>query len=189
MESWRSGAGGCCPWRPSPSPALSELCPMEKATRWPRLLITKPQRRKPAMNPMISARASRHSARNAKPCSTAGKLGRHMIATESAIETLKFYVNGKWEMAGVRPLHDIHNPATGRVIARVPYATSDDIDRIARSAHEAFLNWRDVPVVDRVQVLYRYKDLLEKHAEDLAHTLTSENGKTLDDSRAEIRRA
>jgi malonate-semialdehyde dehydrogenase (acetylating)/methylmalonate-semialdehyde dehydrogenase len=112
-----------------------------------------------------------------------------MIATESAIETLKFYVNGKWEVAGVRPLHDIHNPATGRVIARVPYATSDDIDRIARSAHEAFLKWRDVPVVDRVQVLYRYKDLLEKHAEDLAHTLTSENGKTLDDARAEIRRA
>ena len=47
----------------------------------------------------------------------------------------------------------------------------------------------NVPVVDRVQVLYRYKDLMEKHAEDLARTLTSENGKTLEDARAEIRRA
>ncbi len=112
-----------------------------------------------------------------------------MIATETAIETLKFFVNGKWEVSGVRPLYDITNPATARTIARVPYASADDIDRTARAAHEAFLKWRDVPVVDRVQVLYRYKDLLEKHAEDLARTLTNENGKTLEDARAEIRRA
>jgi malonate-semialdehyde dehydrogenase (acetylating)/methylmalonate-semialdehyde dehydrogenase len=112
-----------------------------------------------------------------------------MIATETGIETLKFFVNGKWELAGGGPLHDITNPALNRVIARVPYATEDDIDRTARAAHEAFLKWRDVPVVDRVQVLYRYKDLLEKHAEDVARTLTTENGKTLDDARAEIRRA
>jgi malonate-semialdehyde dehydrogenase (acetylating)/methylmalonate-semialdehyde dehydrogenase len=112
-----------------------------------------------------------------------------MLATETAIETLKFFVNGKWDLAGSRPLHDITNPATARVIARVPYATGEDIDRTARAAHEAFLKWREVPVVDRVQVLYRFKDLLEKHAEDLARTLTSENGKTLEDARGEIRRA
>ena len=112
-----------------------------------------------------------------------------MIATETTIETLKFFVNGKWEVGGVRPLHDITNPAAARTIARVPYATVDDIGRIARAAHDAFLAWRDVPVVDRVQVLYRYKDLLEKNAEDLARTLTGENGKTLDDARAEVRRA
>jgi len=112
-----------------------------------------------------------------------------MLATETAIETLKFFVHGKWELAGVRPLHDITNPATGRVIARVPYATVDDIDRTASAAQQAFLEWRDVPVVDRVQVLYRFKDLLERHAEDLARTLTSENGKTLEDARAEMRRA
>jgi malonate-semialdehyde dehydrogenase (acetylating)/methylmalonate-semialdehyde dehydrogenase len=112
-----------------------------------------------------------------------------MLLTETAVETLKFFVNGKWEPSGSRALHNIANPATGRVIARVPYAASDDIDRAARVAHQAFLEWREVPVVDRVQVLYRYKDLLEKHAEDWARTLTAENGKTLDDARGEIRRA
>jgi malonate-semialdehyde dehydrogenase (acetylating)/methylmalonate-semialdehyde dehydrogenase len=112
-----------------------------------------------------------------------------MIATETTIETLKFFVNGRWEPSGGRTLHDVMNPALNRVIARTPYATAEDIDRTARAAHDAFLKWRDVPVVDRVQVLYRYKDLLERHAEDLARTLTSENGKTLDDARAEIRRA
>ena len=57
-----------------------------------------------------------------------------------------------------------------------------------KAAHAAFLKWRDVPVIDRVQVLYRYKTLLEKHADELARILTSENGKTLDDARVEVRR-
>jgi malonate-semialdehyde dehydrogenase (acetylating) / methylmalonate-semialdehyde dehydrogenase len=50
------------------------------------------------------------------------------------------------------------------------------------------LKWRDVPVVERVQVLYRYKALLEQHQNALAAILTSENGKTADDARAEVRR-
>jgi malonate-semialdehyde dehydrogenase (acetylating)/methylmalonate-semialdehyde dehydrogenase len=112
-----------------------------------------------------------------------------MIATETAIETLKFHIDGRWETPSGDELHSVTNPATGQIIARVPYATANDVDRTARAAHDAFLKWRDVPVVDRVQVLYRYKELLEKHADALARTLTSENGKTLDDARGEVRRA
>ena len=62
----------------------------------------------------------------------------------------------------------VTNPATGEVIAEVPYATAADVDRAVRAAHAAFLKWREVPVVDRVQVLYRYKTLLEKHANEVA---------------------
>jgi len=58
-----------------------------------------------------------------------------------------------------------------------------------RVAHEAFLKWRDVPVVDRVQVFYKYKTLLEKHSEDVARILCTENGKTFEDSKVEVRRA
>jgi len=111
-----------------------------------------------------------------------------MIATETAVKTVKFYINGNWEEAG-RALHPIYNPATAQVIAQVPYAGAADVDRTARAAHEAFLKWREVPVVDRVQVLYRYKALLEKHSDDVARILTSENGKTLDDARGSVRRA
>jgi len=57
-----------------------------------------------------------------------------------------------------------------------------------QAAHAAFLKWRDVPVIDRVQVLYRYKTLLEKHADELAAVLTSENGKTAQDAGMEVRR-
>jgi malonate-semialdehyde dehydrogenase (acetylating)/methylmalonate-semialdehyde dehydrogenase len=78
----------------------------------------------------------------------------------------------------------VTNPATGATIAEVPYAGEADIDRAVRAAHEAFLKWREVPVVDRVQVLYRYKALLEKHQAELAAILTRENGKTAEDARA-----
>ncbi len=84
--------------------------------------------------------------------------------------------------------HPITNPATGEVIGEILFATPEEVDRVVRAAHEAYLKWRDVPVVDRVQLLYRYKTLLEKHADPLARILTSENGKTLDDARAEVRR-
>jgi malonate-semialdehyde dehydrogenase (acetylating)/methylmalonate-semialdehyde dehydrogenase len=111
-----------------------------------------------------------------------------MIATETSVKTLKFYVNGKWEDAAGAGVHPVTNPATGEVIAQVPYATAVQVDRVVRLAHEAFLKWREVPVVDRVQVLYRYKTLLEKHADDVAQVLSTENGKTFDDARMEVRR-
>jgi malonate-semialdehyde dehydrogenase (acetylating)/methylmalonate-semialdehyde dehydrogenase len=112
-----------------------------------------------------------------------------MIGTESTLETVSFYVNGKWEEAGNRTMQPVTNPATGAAIAQVAYASVADVDRAVEAAHAAFLKWRDVPVVERVQVLYRYKTLLENHANDLAAVLTAENGKTADDARMEVRRA
>jgi len=112
-----------------------------------------------------------------------------MIASQPSVETVSFYVNGQWESAGNRKLAPITNPATGAEIAQVAYATEDDVDRTVLAAHAAYLKWRDVPVVERMQPLYRYKMLLEKHQNDLALTLTTENGKTIDDARAEVRRS
>jgi malonate-semialdehyde dehydrogenase (acetylating)/methylmalonate-semialdehyde dehydrogenase len=112
-----------------------------------------------------------------------------MIATEAAVRKLKFFVNGSWEERVGSSLHPITNPATGDVIAQVPYATAEDVDRTARAAHAAFLQWREVPVVDRVQVLYRFKTLLDRHAEEIARILSTENGKTLEGARGSVRRA
>ena len=91
-----------------------------------------------------------------------------MIATETAVRTLGSFVDGKWEVGSGRELHPVTNPATGAIIAQAAYATAEDVDRAVKAAHAAFLQWRDVPVVDRVQVLYRYKTLLEKNSEELA---------------------
>jgi malonate-semialdehyde dehydrogenase (acetylating)/methylmalonate-semialdehyde dehydrogenase len=112
-----------------------------------------------------------------------------MIATDATVSLVSFYVNGVWERPDGRPGGAIINPATGASIAEVTYADATDVDRAVRAAHEAFLKWREVPVVDRVQVLYRFKALLEKHQGDMAGTLTRENGKTAEDAKAEVRRA
>jgi malonate-semialdehyde dehydrogenase (acetylating) / methylmalonate-semialdehyde dehydrogenase len=112
-----------------------------------------------------------------------------MMATEPGVATLSFYINGIWEEPPADGLHPVTNPATGATIAEAPYATEADIDRAVRTAHAAYLQWREVPVVDRVQVLYRYKALLEKHAAEVAAILTRENGKTAEDAKAEVRRA
>lgn len=112
-----------------------------------------------------------------------------MIAETAEVKSLKFYVNGQWEPSSSRDVHFVVNPSTGDLLAQVPYATTEEIDRVVESAHAAFLRWREVPVVERVQVFYRYKDLLEKHQNELARILSSENGKTLEDAKGSVRRA
>jgi malonate-semialdehyde dehydrogenase (acetylating) / methylmalonate-semialdehyde dehydrogenase len=105
------------------------------------------------------------------------------------VKSVSFYVNGEWAKPAGRATLPVTNPATGEVLAEVPLATAADVDYAVETAHAGFLKWREVPVVDRVQVLYRYKTLLEQYHGDLAAMLTAENGKTLDDAKAEVRRA
>ncbi len=112
-----------------------------------------------------------------------------MTATTTEIRTVKFFVNGRWELARDREIHPVVNPATGEWIAQLPYAASEDVDRAARAAHQAFLTWRDLPVVERCQVFFRFKNLLEKNFGELAQLLSTENGKTLDDAKGSVRRA
>jgi malonate-semialdehyde dehydrogenase (acetylating)/methylmalonate-semialdehyde dehydrogenase len=109
-------------------------------------------------------------------------------ASRTAVGTVGYYIDGKWETPQGRALHPVINPATGKTMAETPYATEADVDRAVRNAHDAFLKWRDVPVVERVQPLYRFKALLDRHANEVAAILTSENGKTVDDARMEVRR-
>ena len=106
----------------------------------------------------------------------------------SGVKSVSFYVNGEWTKPEGRATLPVTNPATGEVLAEVPLATAADVDYAVETAHAGYLKWREVPVVDRVQVLYRYKTLLEANHAELAGMLTAENGKTLDDAKAEVRR-
>jgi malonate-semialdehyde dehydrogenase (acetylating)/methylmalonate-semialdehyde dehydrogenase len=85
--------------------------------------------------------------------------------------------------------HPVFNPATGEQISHVAYASAEDVDKAVRKAHAAYPAWKATPVVDRVQPLYKYKALLDKHVDELARILSRENGKTLDDARMEMKRA
>jgi malonate-semialdehyde dehydrogenase (acetylating)/methylmalonate-semialdehyde dehydrogenase len=83
----------------------------------------------------------------------------------------------------------IPDPATGETIALLPYSTPQEIDDAIQTARRAFPEWADTPVPDRAQVMFRFKQLLEDRFEDLAQLVTRENGKTLPESRGEVRRA
>lgn len=109
--------------------------------------------------------------------------------TDSEREGVLDFVGGEWVRSAAVEHLDVVNPATGEVLGEVPLGTQTDVARAAEAAHRALDGWRRTPAVDRVQHLFRLKDLLEKSLEDLSRSITLECGKTLGESRAEMRRA
>ncbi len=103
-------------------------------------------------------------------------------------ETLANFVNGRWVESRTREFLDVYNPARGEVIARTPLSTREDLDLAVAAAKKAFPAWRDTPPVVRARALFRLKALLEESFEDLARTVTTEHGKTLEESRGSVRR-
>jgi malonate-semialdehyde dehydrogenase (acetylating)/methylmalonate-semialdehyde dehydrogenase len=82
----------------------------------------------------------------------------------------------------------VHDKATRELIGEVHVAQREDAARAIAAAREAFDGWRAVPVVERARVLFRYADALERRREELALSVSRENGKTLADARGEVRR-
>lgn len=101
--------------------------------------------------------------------------------------TLKNFINGEWvESEGEKV--DIVNPATCKVIAKVPISTKDEINKAVGAASQAFPDWRRTPPLARARCLFRLKELMEQQFEDLSRIQTMEHGKTIDESRGETRR-
>jgi malonate-semialdehyde dehydrogenase (acetylating) / methylmalonate-semialdehyde dehydrogenase len=103
-------------------------------------------------------------------------------------QRLKNYINGEWVEASGDKANPVINPATCEVLAQTPESTREDVDRAVQTAHEAYLEWRQMPVVKRVRYLHTYKNLLEERAEDLTELVVKENGKTKDEARGEVLR-
>lgn len=98
---------------------------------------------------------------------------------------VKNYIGGKFLFNGHRTL-EVQSPLNGEIISAVPLSSQSDLDDAVQAARKAFLAWSKVPVKERVQVFYRYKMLLEKHRHELARTIHTENGKTMDEAFAEV---
>ncbi len=99
------------------------------------------------------------------------------------------YINGHWTHSSAREWLDISNPATGEVLAQAPLSDAAEVADAVESAAAAFPEWRRTPPEDRIQPLFKLKPILEEQVDDLARILTQENGKTLTEARAELRRA
>lgn len=99
------------------------------------------------------------------------------------------YINGDWCAASTSETVPVTNPATLEVLAQVPLSPATDIEQAAQAAQAAFLDWRRTPAPTRIRHLFKLRDLMEQHFDDLARTITQECGKTLKESRGEMRRA
>jgi len=104
------------------------------------------------------------------------------------METVHNFIGGAWTPSRATEFLDVHNPATGDVIAKTPLSTGADVDAAVQAAKKAFPAWRDTPVMTRARAMFRFRELLEENVEEIARTVTREHGKTLDESRGSVRR-
>jgi len=102
------------------------------------------------------------------------------------IEKILNYIDGEWKESSAR---EVVNPATGELLAQTPLSPRKDVDTAAQVAKQALQSWRRTPVQDRVQYLFRLKRLMDENIDEISRTITMECGKTLDEARAEMRRA
>lgn len=103
--------------------------------------------------------------------------------------TILNYVDGKWIEPKAGSYVDVVNPATGVILTRTPLCGAAEVDAAAQAAATALPAWRRTPVQERVQYLFRLRDLLKSNMDEISRTITDEAGKTFDESKAEMVRA
>src|SRR5690242_6508560 len=97
-------------------------------------------------------------------------------------------IGGDWRTGHSSETLDVFNPATAEVLAKVTLAEASDVDAAVSAAAAAFPAWRRTPPQNRIGFLFKFRTLLEEHADEIARLTTQENGKTLPESRAELAR-
>lgn len=105
------------------------------------------------------------------------------------MEKIYNYINGNWIEPVVSEYVDVINPAFGSVITRTPLCSADDVETATKAASEALPAWRRTPAQERVQFLFKLRDLLKANNDEIARTITNECGKTLEEAKAEMLRA
>ncbi|MCK6588417.1 MAG: CoA-acylating methylmalonate-semialdehyde dehydrogenase [Polyangiaceae bacterium] len=103
-------------------------------------------------------------------------------------ETIRNYINGAFTPASASQELEVRNPATQELLGRVPLSTASEVEKAASAARAAFPAWRETPAPVRARYLFKLKNLLEDNFERIAEMVTKEHGKTLDESRGDVRR-
>jgi len=102
------------------------------------------------------------------------------------IPTVKLLINGAFVESKTQEWRNVVNPATQQVLARVPFATPDEVAAAIASAKAAFATWRKTPIGARARIFLKYQQLIRAHMQELAALLTAEQGKTLADAEGDV---
>ncbi len=111
------------------------------------------------------------------------------VATPAAIKRLKFCVNNEWRETKSGKYMAVMNPSTGQQIAETPCCTLEEVSAAAEAAQAAFPTWRNTPIPERIQLMFRFKQLLDKNLDQLATMLATEMGKCLGEARGDVLKA
>jgi len=103
-------------------------------------------------------------------------------------DRLRLLINGQWIASESEQFLPVMNPGTGQEICQVPLALKEEVNEAATSAEAAFELWKEVPLPERMQYLFKMKSVFEEHAEELARVNTQNHGKTIRESRGDVRR-
>src|SRR3990167_1974417 len=106
--------------------------------------------------------------------------------TKIPVPTDKLLIGSQLVESKPSQWRDVVNPATQEVLARVPFATLDEIDAAVASAKEAFKTWRKTPIGARARIFLKYQQLIRENMKELAAILTAEQGKTLPDAEGDV---
>lgn len=106
--------------------------------------------------------------------------------TSKAVPSVKLLIGGEWVESKTTQWRDVINPATQEVLARVPFATPQELNAAVAAAKEAFKTWRKTPIGARARIFLKYQQLIRDHMKELAVILTTEQGKTLSDAEGDI---
>jgi len=102
---------------------------------------------------------------------------------------LKNYIGGAWVSSDIQEYCEVQNPATGQAITRVPLSSFEQTDQAVAAAKAAFPQWSATPVSRRSEFLFKLVERLRHNSNELARLISEENGKSLPDSQAEVKRA
>src|SRR5471030_2098283 len=106
----------------------------------------------------------------------------------STPDTITHYINGAAVDTDSGRYADVYNPALGEPVARVALGTVAEVDAAVQAAAAAFPSWSATPPLTRARIMFKFRDLLERRAGDIAALITAEHGKVLSDALGEVTR-
>ena len=105
------------------------------------------------------------------------------------IKRLKYCINNEWLESATSKYMPVMNPSLGVQIAEAPCCTQSEVDAAVKAAAAAFPAWADTPIPQRIQLMFRFKALLDKNLDELATLLATEMGKVLAEAKGDVLKA
>ncbi|WP_431146294.1 CoA-acylating methylmalonate-semialdehyde dehydrogenase [Pseudomonas alvandae] len=109
-----------------------------------------------------------------------------LTPSDTALQTVRLLIDGEWVESQSNEWHDIVNPATQQVLAKVPFATALEVDAAIAAAQRAFQTWKLTPIGARMRIMLKLQALIREHSKRIAAVLSAEQGKTIADAEGDI---